>query len=314
MSSYSIPHGSTRASSSSTCSTIQTNREMQQLCGVAEYSLLILLDHYTLHLSVETPATPFVSPSNIHTIEAFMNRVGYQGVVDKLSAFFTKNLAQPWQIMFKDDVPLVSVYTTGNVLVLGMLIPDALLTVEIRETDDYKEYETVFMKLDLGDLSQLEDLNGKSSDTQGASNTLDPLSQKLEDENVSLEFQVLNYAKENAHLKTIYKNLFDSIKVTQAQTNSIIDSLQKQLYETIYENAKLRAQLFDKVSKQKGTTKGTRTNTMFTKQSILEKPPSSSYKPELDSVTPFPKSLVLPKVDKMNALSKPVTLNSASST
>nr|GEW72350.1 hypothetical protein [Tanacetum cinerariifolium] len=109
--------------------------------------------------------------------------------------------------------------------------------------------------------AQFEDLNGKSSDTQYASNTLDPLSQKLEDENVSLEFQ-----------------------------------------------------LFDKVSEPKGTKKGTRTNTMFTKQSILRKPPSSSYKPKLYSVTPFPKSSVLPKVDKMNALSKPVTSNLAPST
>ncbi|GJU92137.1 hypothetical protein Tco_1304560 [Tanacetum coccineum] len=48
---------------------------------------------------------------------------------------------------------------------------------------------------------------GKSCDTQCASNTLDPLFQKLEDEKVSLESQVLNYAKENAHLKTTSKNL-----------------------------------------------------------------------------------------------------------
>ncbi|GJZ30476.1 glycine-rich RNA-binding protein 4, mitochondrial [Tanacetum coccineum] len=102
--------------------------------------------------------------------------------------------------------------------------------------------------------AQLGDLKGKSSDTQCASNTLDPLSQKLEDENVSLESQV---------------------------------------------------------SKPKGTTKGTRSKTMFTKQSILGKPPSSSYKPKHYSVTPFPKSSVLPKVDKTNALSKPVPSNSA---
>ncbi|GKB27531.1 hypothetical protein Tco_0866932 [Tanacetum coccineum] len=187
----------------------------------------------TLHLPVETPENPFVSPTNIHTIEAFMNRIGYQCVVDKVSAFYTKNLAQPWQTMFKVfnrclttrtsghdqtkinilqlfhdvvnqtnvdyaallwwdfvnnvfqkkeaiqyprfiklivadlmkkfpnipkrleedyhsikyDVPLVSVYTTGNVLVRGMLISNALLTAEIRETDDFKEYETVFMKV-----------------------------------------------------------------------------------------------------------------------------------------------------------------------
>ncbi|GJR43890.1 hypothetical protein Tco_1311993 [Tanacetum coccineum] len=53
---------------------------------------------------------------------------------------------------------------------------------------------------------------------------------------------------------------------------------------------------------------------MFTKQSILGKPHSSSYKPKLYSVTPFLKSSALPKVDKMNALSKLVTSNSTPST
>ncbi|GJV67571.1 retrovirus-related pol polyprotein from transposon TNT 1-94 [Tanacetum coccineum] len=62
---------------------------------------------------------------------------------------------------------------------------------------------------------QLADLKGKSKDTPCVSNTLDPLSQKLENENVELEFQ-----------------------------------------DSIYENAKLRAQLFDKVSEQKNTIKG----------------------------------------------------------
>ncbi|GJV46326.1 hypothetical protein Tco_1430862 [Tanacetum coccineum] len=103
--------------------------------------------------------------------------------------------------------------------------------------------------------AQLGDLKGKSKDTPCESDTLDSLSQKLENENVELEFQVLNYAKENAHLKTTYKNLFDSINVTRAQTKTIIDSLQNKLHDTIYENAKLRAQLFDKVSEQKDTTK-----------------------------------------------------------
>ncbi|GJY99796.1 hypothetical protein Tco_0517226 [Tanacetum coccineum] len=126
--------------------------------------------------------------------------------------------------------------------------------------------------------AQLGDQKGKSKDTPYVSNTLNPLSQKLENENVELEFQVLNYAKENAHLKTTYKNLFDSIKVTWAQTKAIIDSLQDKLHDT------------------------------FSKQSILGKPPSSS-KLKLYSVTPFPKTTVIPKVGKSNALSKPVILN-----
>ncbi|GJZ24866.1 hypothetical protein Tco_0562325 [Tanacetum coccineum] len=44
--------------------------------------------------------------------------------------------------------------------------------------------------------AQLGDLKGISKDTPCVSNTLDPLSRKLEDENGELEFQVLNYAKE----------------------------------------------------------------------------------------------------------------------
>nr|GEW45357.1 hypothetical protein [Tanacetum cinerariifolium] len=59
--------------------------------------------------------------------------------------------------------------------------------------------------------AQLRDLKGKSSDTPSASNTLDPLNQKLETKIVELEFQVVNYEREISHLKTTYKNLFDSI-------------------------------------------------------------------------------------------------------
>ncbi|GKC88241.1 hypothetical protein Tco_1148890 [Tanacetum coccineum] len=108
--------------------------------------------------------------------------------------------------------------------------------------------------------AQLGDFKGKSQDTPCVSDTLDPLSQKLEDENVSLEFQ-----------------------------------------------------LFDKVSKQKDTTKGMSANTKFTKKSILGKPPSSS-KLKLYSVNTFPNSKVIPKVGETNALLKPVTSHSVPDT
>ncbi|GJQ94591.1 hypothetical protein Tco_0005730 [Tanacetum coccineum] len=62
--------------------------------------------------------------------------------------------------------------------------------------------------------AQLVDQKGKSKDTLCLSDTLDPLPQKLENENVELEFQIRNYEKENAHLKAVYKNLFDYINVT----------------------------------------------------------------------------------------------------
>ncbi|GKD58136.1 hypothetical protein Tco_1295645, partial [Tanacetum coccineum] len=154
-------------------------------------------------LPVENPDNPFVPPVNKEIIESFMYTVGYQGVVDKVSALYTKFLAQLWQTMFKvfnrylttrtsrhdqtkinilqlfmpwstaqmmimllflkypsisprfeedyhslkDGILLVSVYTMGNVTVRGMLIPDAFLTKEICATDDYKEYETVFVNV-----------------------------------------------------------------------------------------------------------------------------------------------------------------------
>ncbi|GJW43484.1 hypothetical protein Tco_0072283 [Tanacetum coccineum] len=41
----------------------------------------------------------------------------------------------------KDDILLVSVYTTGDVTVRGMLIPNEFLTDDIRATEEYKEYE-----------------------------------------------------------------------------------------------------------------------------------------------------------------------------
>ncbi|GKA59323.1 hypothetical protein Tco_0758636, partial [Tanacetum coccineum] len=140
----------------------------------------------TLHLPMETPKNPFVAPANIHTIKAFMNRFGYQCVVDKVSAFFMKNLAQPWQTMFKVFNPCLTTRTTGhdqtkiNILQLfqGVLnrthvyyaallwwdfmnnkfpnIPKRLeedyhsirdnVPLEIREMNDFNEYETVFMK------------------------------------------------------------------------------------------------------------------------------------------------------------------------
>nr|GEZ46996.1 reverse transcriptase domain-containing protein [Tanacetum cinerariifolium] len=140
--------------------------------------------------------------------------------------------------------------------------------------------------------AQLGDLKGKSKDTSSVLDTQNPLSQKLMNENVELEFQVLNYARENAHLKATYKNLFDSISVSRAQTKTIIASLQNELQSNIYKKAKLRTQLFKKVSDQKDNIQDTSKNTKFVKQPIMEN---------------------LPKVGKTNALSNSVTSSSVSS-
>nr|GFB78426.1 integrase, catalytic region, zinc finger, CCHC-type, peptidase aspartic, catalytic [Tanacetum cinerariifolium] len=94
--------------------------------------------------------------------------------------------------------------------------------------------------------AQLGDLKGKCKDTSCVSDTQNQLSQKLENANVELEFWVFNYARENAHLKATYKNLFDSISVSRVKTETKIASLQNELQRNIYKNAKLRTQLFKK--------------------------------------------------------------------
>ncbi|GJV31298.1 retrovirus-related pol polyprotein from transposon TNT 1-94 [Tanacetum coccineum] len=115
----------------------------------------------TLHLLVETPDNLFITPVNIEVIESFMQRVGYQGVVDKVSAFYTKFLAQPWKTMFKkEDVIQYPRFT--KLIIVDLMkkyssIPQRIdedyhsikddIPLEIRATDDYKEYETVFVRV-----------------------------------------------------------------------------------------------------------------------------------------------------------------------
>nr|GFC75586.1 hypothetical protein [Tanacetum cinerariifolium] len=151
----------------------------------------------------------------------------------------------------------------------------------------YKDMQQKIKRLQ----AQLGDLKGKCKDTSCVSNTQNQLFQKLKNANVELEFQVFSYANKNAHLKATYKNLFDSIFVSRVQTKTKIASLQKELQSNIYKNAKLRTQLFKKVSDQKENTQDSSKNTKFAKQPIVE---------------------ILPKIGKTNALSKPVTSNSIS--
>nr|GEY02229.1 hypothetical protein [Tanacetum cinerariifolium] len=84
------------------------------------------------------------------------------------------------------------------------------------ELEPYKDMQQKIKRLQ----AQLGDLKGKCKDTSCVSDTQNPLSQKLENKNVELEFRVLNYARENAHLKATYKNLFDSISVSDQKDNT----------------------------------------------------------------------------------------------
>nr|GEX37502.1 retrovirus-related Pol polyprotein from transposon TNT 1-94 [Tanacetum cinerariifolium] len=134
-----------------------------------------------------------------------------------------------------------------------------------------KSYKDVQQKIERLQV-QLGDLKCKSKDTLGVSDTLNPSSQKFENENVKLEFQ-----------------------------------------NTIYENAKLRSQLFKKVSMQKDNTRGTSKNTKFAKQSILGKPPMLGdihplSKPVTSNSVPTPQEPKVVKNDKNSRGKKQMTI------
>ncbi|GJV71414.1 hypothetical protein Tco_1491409 [Tanacetum coccineum] len=129
-----------------------TPTELERLAKLQDITYSVDMFHATLKLLVETLAHLFIAPATLKFIQPFLMIVGYQGIVNKVSAFFTKNLAQPWHMIvhvdyasllwwdflhcvqqkkdrleedyhsIKDDVPLVSVYTTRNVSVKGMPI------------------------------------------------------------------------------------------------------------------------------------------------------------------------------------------------
>nr|GEY09173.1 hypothetical protein [Tanacetum cinerariifolium] len=86
------------------------------ICMLETQDIVYTVDmfHDTFKLPVETPDHLFVVLATIEIIESFMHKVCYQGVVDKVSAFFTKNLAQPWQTMFKVFNPYLTTRTSGH--------------------------------------------------------------------------------------------------------------------------------------------------------------------------------------------------------
>nr|GFC55847.1 hypothetical protein [Tanacetum cinerariifolium] len=83
------------------------------------------------------------------------------------------------------------------------------------------------------------------------------------------QFQVVNYEREISHLKTTYKNLFDSIKSNRAHAK---------LHDLIFENANLRAWLFEKTFESVKNTSGTSVT-------------SHGDQPKLSTVTPLSKKL-----------------------
>ncbi|GKA79219.1 retrovirus-related pol polyprotein from transposon TNT 1-94 [Tanacetum coccineum] len=108
--------------------------------------------------------------------------------------------------------------------------------------------------------------------------------EKLENENVSLDFKVQSLIKERDNVKLEYQKLFDSIKKTRSQTQKEMDEL-----------------LLEKVEKGKSV------NTKFDKtngyQSLLCVTPLNKHA--------FQKKTDVPKTEENHVVSKPVTLQTS---
>ncbi|GJX94356.1 hypothetical protein Tco_0348942 [Tanacetum coccineum] len=138
--------------------------------------------------------------------------------------------------------------------------------------------------------------------------------EKLENENVSLEFKVQSLIKERENVKLEYQKLFDSIKKTQTQTQGEISELIEHVNQKTYAYAEVRAKNQDLLitiselkTKLKNVKKGKSMNTKFDKTNVSNK---------LLCVTPlnkniFQKKTVSPKTEEKHVLSKTVTLQTS---
>ncbi|GJY85221.1 hypothetical protein Tco_0499247 [Tanacetum coccineum] len=135
---------------------------------VPQYKSIRRCNNYAV-LQMETPENPFVAPANIHTIEAFMNRVGYQGVIDKLFHdvinqinvdyadllwwdFMNNVLQKKEAIQYPRFIKFIITDLMKKFPNIHKRIEEYYHSIKddvplIWETDDFKEYKTVFMKV-----------------------------------------------------------------------------------------------------------------------------------------------------------------------
>ncbi|GJT39883.1 hypothetical protein Tco_0939748 [Tanacetum coccineum] len=138
--------------------------------------------------------------------------------------------------------------------------------------------------------------------------------EKLEDENVSLDFTVQSLIKERDNAKMEYKKLFDSIKKTRSQTQKEMDELIVHVSEKTYaygviraENQNLLTTIYELKKRLEKVEKGKSVNTKFDKtngfQSLLCVTPLNKHV--------FKKKPDVPKTEETNVVSKPVTLQTS---
>ncbi|GJV48047.1 retrovirus-related pol polyprotein from transposon TNT 1-94 [Tanacetum coccineum] len=138
--------------------------------------------------------------------------------------------------------------------------------------------------------------------------------EKLEDENVSLDFKVQSLIKERDNVKLEYQKLFNSIKKTRSQTQKEMDELIAHVSEKTYAYGAIRAEnqnLLFTISELKtrleNIAKGKSVNTKFDKtngsQTLLCVTPLNKHV--------FHKTTDVPKSEENHVVSKPVTLQTS---
>ncbi|GJV38938.1 retrovirus-related pol polyprotein from transposon TNT 1-94 [Tanacetum coccineum] len=146
------------------------------------------------------------------------------------------------------------------------------------------------------------------------SDELDQL-EKLENENVSLDFKVQSLIKERDNVKIEYQKLFDSVKKTRSQTQKEMDELIVHVSEKTYAYGAIRAENQDLLStiselktRLEKVEKGKSVNTKFDKtngsQSLLCVTPLNKHA--------FQKKTDVSKTEENHVVSKPVTLQTSS--
>ncbi|GKB61826.1 hypothetical protein Tco_0918012 [Tanacetum coccineum] len=135
--------------------------------------------------------------------------------------------------------------------------------------------------------------------------------EKLENENVSLDFKVQSLIKERDNVKLEYQKLFDSIKKTRSQTQKEIDELNVHVFGKTYaygaiyaENKNLLSIISELKTRLEKVKKCKSVNTKFDKtngyQSLLCVTPLNKHA--------FQKKMDVPKTEETHVVSKPVTL------
>ncbi|GKA30971.1 retrovirus-related pol polyprotein from transposon TNT 1-94 [Tanacetum coccineum] len=136
--------------------------------------------------------------------------------------------------------------------------------------------------------------------------------EKLEDENVSLDFKVQSLIKERDNAKMVYKKLFDSIKKTLSQTQKEMDELIVHVSEKTYAYGAIRAEnqnLLSTISElktrlEKVEKDNTSANVIPNKENVIDDDVASASKAKTLLCVSCMKNVLIPCHDKCVAKHK----------